>query len=220
MHGAVKRRVKSLLKKVVPKQYQAQLLDLYSCSRYFGSEYECLFCGGHFRKLLPCGRNLPVLKEKQVVGGGYRLARCPRFSCQSSDRERLLFFYLKNKTNIFSEKVKLLHVAPEKNLRQVLIGRSNIDYLSADLCSPTAMLKLDITDIHYEDCAFDVIICNHVLEHIPDDRKAMSELYRVLRPDGWAILQVPISLAITETYEIRNLQHQRREKKHLASATM
>ena len=81
------------------------------------------------------------------------------------------------------------------------MAHPNIDYLSADLNSPSAMVKMDITNIKYEDNSFDVIICNHVLEHIPDDRKAMSELYRVLKPGGWAILQVPISLLLNKTYE-------------------
>jgi ubiquinone/menaquinone biosynthesis C-methylase UbiE len=77
----------------------------------------------------------------------------------------------------------------------------SIDYRSADISSPLAMDKVDIAKFKYEDNSFDVIICCHVLEHVPDDRKAMSELYRVLKPGGWAILQVPISLSLEKTYE-------------------
>jgi len=167
---------------------------------YIGNEFECPFCGGHFRKLLPGGLDLPVLKEKNVVGGGYRLdAMCPR--CHSLDRERLIYLYLKNKTNLFYENLSVLHAAPEKNLQKVLMARPNIDYLSIDFDSPLAMVKMDITDIKYEDNLFDVVICNHVLEHIPNDQKAMLELLRVLKPGGWAILQVPISLSLDKTYE-------------------
>jgi predicted SAM-dependent methyltransferase len=144
--------------------------------------------------------DLPILKEKNVVGGGYRLnGHCPR--CYSSDRERLIYLYLKNKTKLFYENLKVLHVAPEKNLQKVLKVRANIDYLSADFDSPLSMVKMDIAEIPYEDNSFDVIICNHVLEHIPKDRQAMSELYRVLKPGGWSILQVPISLSLDRTYE-------------------
>lgn len=202
----MKRIVKSFIERIIPKKYFPQFFDLYVKCRcffsflYTGTEFECPFCGGHFRKFLSGGLDLPVLKEKNVVGGGYRLnSICPR--CYSSDRERLIYLYLKNKTEFLYKDLKVLHVAPERNLQRVFMAHPNIDYLSADLNSPSAMVKMDITNIKYEDNSFDVIICNHVLEHIPDDRKAMSELYRVLKPGGWAILQVPISLLLNKTYE-------------------
>lgn len=203
-------KVKSLIERIVPKKYLPLIVDLYYKSGYFfsflyiGTEFECPFCRGHFRKFLPGGLNFPVLKEKNVVGGGYRVnAICPR--CYSFDRERLIYLYIKNKTNLFKKrqkKLKVLHVAPERNLQQVFMSYPEvIDYLSIDLSSPLAMVKMDITSIKYEDNSFDVIICNHVLEHIPNDQKAMSELYRVLKPGGFAILQVPISLSLEKTYE-------------------
>ena len=172
----------------------------YNKLKYFGFRFKCPFCGGNFSKFLPCGLNLPVLKEKQVIGGGYRLnAVCPR--CASTDRERLIYLYLKNKTSIFQKNIKVLHVAPEKELQKIIRAASNIDYLSSDLDSILAMVKMDITEIKYRDNFFDVIICNHVLEHIIDDYKAISELYRVLRTGGWAIIQVPISPLLPRTYE-------------------
>jgi predicted SAM-dependent methyltransferase len=203
----MKRKIKSLLKRIIPREYHPQFVDLYVKSRafflsllYIGNKFECPFCGGHFRKFLPGGLDLPVLKEKNIVGGGYRVnAICWR--CQAWDRERLIYLYLKNKTELFHKNLKVLHIAPERSLQRVLMTCPNIDYLSADLDSPLAMVKMDITEINYEDNSFDVIICNHVLEHIPDDRKAMSELYRVLKPAGWAILQVPVSLLLNKTYE-------------------
>jgi len=167
------------------------------------NQFYCPFCGKHSREFLPLGLDIPVLKEKKVVGGGYRLnAMCP--NCHSSDRERLVYLYLKNKKReIFAKgkRFKLLHVAPEPSLQKVLMTQPTIDYLSADLNPQLAMVKMDVTDIPYEDNSFDIIICNHVLEHVPDDRKAMAELYRVLKPGGWAILQVPISLSLDRTYE-------------------
>jgi SAM-dependent methyltransferase len=144
---------------------------------------------------------LSVLEEKRVVGAGYNPnCMCPR--CHSIDRHRHVYLYLKNKTVFFDQKrIKVLHVAPEMQWHRVIRSHPNIDYVTADLNSPFAMVKMDITNIEYEDNVFDVIICNHVLEHIPDDRKAMSELYRVLKPGGWAILQVPISLSLDRTSE-------------------
>lgn len=168
--------------------------------RYFGNEFNCPFCRGFFRQFHPTGMDLPVLKKKNIIGGGYRLnAMCP--NCYSLDRERHIYLYLKNKTNLFHENISLLHVAPENMLGKMLMMCPNIDYLSADLNSPSAMVKMDITNIESEDNSFDVIICNHVLEHIPNDLKAMQEIFRVLKPGGWAILQVPISLSLIETYE-------------------
>jgi predicted SAM-dependent methyltransferase len=203
----IKRKIKSLLKRIIPREYHPQLVVWYvKCRAFFlsllytGNKFECPFCGEHFRKFLPGGLGLPVFKEKNIVGGGYRVnVRCSR--CRSSDRERLTYLYLKNKTELFYKNCKVLHVAPERNLQRVLMACPNIDYLSVDLNSTLAMVKMDITEIKYEDNSFDVIICNHVFEHIPDDRRAMSELYRVLKPAGWAILQVPISLLLNKTYE-------------------
>lgn len=169
--------------------------------KYWGRKYECPFCSGHFSGFLPAGFDLPVLKEKQVVGGGYRLnAICPR--CRSRDRERLIYFFLKKeKPEVFSGKLKLLHVAPEENLAQKLKSNLRMDYTSADLCDSRVDVQMDITDIKQPAETYDVIICNHVLEHIPDDRKAMSELFRVLKKGGFAILQVPISFSSEHTLE-------------------
>jgi len=97
--------------------------------------------------------------------------------------------------------IKLLHIAPEKNLQKILKSFSHIKYISGDLNHLVADRKIDITNINFENDYFDFIICNHVLEHIVDDQKAMRELFRVLRPKGFAILQVPISKKAKETFE-------------------
>ena len=142
----------------------------------------------------------PVLKELEVVGGGMRLeAACP--VCGSTDRERLVYLYLQASLNLRHQPIRLLHVAPEHNLARYLASLSNLDYLTADISDRNVMVRMDITAIQYPDAHFDAIICNHVLEHIIDDRLAMSELYRVLQPGGWAILQVPLSKRLTETFE-------------------
>jgi SAM-dependent methyltransferase len=92
---------------------------------------------------------------------------------------------------------KLLHIAPEPQLSRLFSAAECIDYVSADLTKPTAMVKMDITDIQYPDNSFDVIYCSHVLEHVLEDKKAMKGLCRVLKDGGWAILQVPITAEAT-----------------------
>ncbi|MDY6905434.1 MAG: methyltransferase domain-containing protein [Thermodesulfobacteriota bacterium] len=166
-----------------------------------GKKYECPFCNGKFATFLSAGGEFSVLSEKQIVGAGIRLhSTCPR--CLSSDRERLVYLYLfKEKKYILCDTLKLLHVAPEYNLAIKLKSNSKMHYLSADLNASLADTQMDITNIQEHDETYDVIICNHVLEHIPDDLQAMSELYRVLKKGGFAILQVPISLILEKTFE-------------------
>ena len=117
--------------------------------------------------------------------------------------------------------INLLHVAPERNLQKILKSFSNIEYVSGDL-KPLVNCDviLDITDIKFKDNFFDVIICNHVLEHVKDDRKAMSELFRVLKPKGFAILQVPISKNAKETFEDFSITSPEKREKYLAKKIM
>ena len=166
---------------------------------HLGNRYYCPVCQSNTRKQEPLGIDFPVIHQKQIIGGGKRNVLCP--VCNSSDRTRLVYLFLKNKTNLFTKNTKLLHIAPEPQLTQIFRKIKTIDYLSADLMMERVMVKMDLTDIKYYDRSFDAIICNHVLEHIPDDMKAMRELFRVLKPGGWAILQVPISKTMTETFE-------------------
>jgi ubiquinone/menaquinone biosynthesis C-methylase UbiE len=124
---------------------------------------------------------------------------CP--NCLSLERHRLLWLFLQKKTNFFTANLKVLHIAPEQAFLSRFKKLSNMEYVTADLESPLADIKLDITQMPLPDNAFDVVICNHVLEHITDDNKAMREVLRVLKPNGWAILQVPLDISQTETYE-------------------
>jgi SAM-dependent methyltransferase len=115
-------------------------------------------------------------------------------NCGSMPRHRLTWLYFENITNIFDGHDKqMLHVAPEPCLEKQLKSRLGRGYLTADLLSPHAMVKMDITDIQYADETFDVIFCSHVLEHVPDDRAALSEMRRVLKKQGWALILVPIT---------------------------
>jgi Methyltransferase domain len=155
-------------------------------ARLRGDAVECPCCGGRFREFMP-GRdqNNPI---------------CPR--CGAQARHRALWLYLHERTDLFSSKgLKVLHFAPERALGGALAAARGIDYVSADLADPAAMEHFDITDIPHEDGSFDAILCIHVLEHVEDDRQAMRELRRVLRPDGFAIVLVPLDLDRAHTYE-------------------
>ena len=115
-------------------------------------------------------------------------------STLSLERHRLLWLYLNEQTDFFTAPKKVLHFAPEQAFYKLFRNQKNLDYTTTDLFSPLADVKADICDLPFEDNQYDVILCNHVLEHIPDDTKAMQELYRVLKPGGMAILQIPQDL--------------------------
>ncbi len=145
---------------------------------YRGNKVECPICEAKFRKFLPYGR---VSREN---------ALCP--SCLSLERHRLLWLFLKRETNFFKDRLEMLHVAPELCYIDRFEALENLEYTTADIESPLAKVKMDIHDIPFDEGSFDVIFCNHVLEHVRDDHLAMTEMLRVLRPGGWAILQIPI----------------------------
>jgi SAM-dependent methyltransferase len=126
-------------------------------------------------------------------------AKCPR--CGALERHRLLWLYLSDRTNLLSSECSLLHFAPERAYAERLKARPGLRYVTADLDSPLAMDKVDITDMPYADGSFDAVLCNHVLEHVDDDRLAMREIRRVLRPGGWAILMTPIDGTRATTLE-------------------
>lgn len=154
---------------------------------YAGDKVFCPCCVQEFQTFLPFGAQ----KRDNAI--------CPR--CLSLERHRLLWLYIKNKTNLLRENLKVLHVAPEYLLEKAIANLANIDYLSADLQPKQAMVQMDVTNIQYPDNVFDVILCSHVLEHIPNDWQAMSELCRVLKPGGWAILHVPLDNNLAQTLE-------------------
>lgn len=122
-------------------------------------------------------------------------------STLSLERHRLLWLYLKRETDFFTKPRRVLHIAPEQAFYKRFRKLSHIDYITLDLESPLADIKADICDMPFEDNSFDMIFCNHVLEHIKDDNKAMKELYRVLKSNGIGILQVPIEIDREVTYE-------------------
>ena len=155
---------------------------------YLGKNVECPVCEAQFRKFLPYGR-----KSRPN-------ALCP--NCLALERHRLIWIYLKRKTNFFTKPHKMLHIAPELCFMPRFEALKTLEYITGDIESPLAKVKMDIHEIPFEDNTFDVIFCNHVLEHVDDDIKAMSEIKRVLKPGGWAILQIPFFYPLKEkTFE-------------------
>ncbi|KQC29741.1 class I SAM-dependent methyltransferase [Flagellimonas eckloniae] len=153
-----------------------------------GKNYTDPIDGKSFRTFLPYGYENP---RENVLSP----------STLSLERHRLLWLYLKNKTDFFTKDQKVLHFAPEQAFHKRFKQFDNIDYTTTDLNSPLAEVKADICNLPFSDDSFDVILCNHVLEHIPDDTKAMQELFRILKPGGWGIFQIPQDLKREETFE-------------------
>ncbi|MBW8358212.1 MAG: class I SAM-dependent methyltransferase [Weeksellaceae bacterium] len=132
----------------------------------------------------------------------------------SLERHRQMWLYLQNETDFFTKNYKVLHIAPEQEFLRKFRKMKNLDYTSADLFSPIVDVKADILDLPFEDESYDVIFCNHVLEHIVDDRKAMSELYRVMKKGGWGIFQVPMKNSLEKTYEDFSIKDPKERQKH------
>jgi SAM-dependent methyltransferase len=112
-----------------------------------------------------------------------------------------LWLYFKDRTDLFDTNHRVLHIAPESIFARIFQRMPQLDYITADLSSSQVSTKADITNIPCKDNVFDVVLCNHVLEHVPDDQRAMRELFRALAPGGWAILQSPVDVERAETFE-------------------
>ena len=198
--------MKKFLKKIIPASVRIrlryiQIKLLFSFKK--GDKYNCPICDSDYIRFADFNS-----KKNRM---------CP--NCFSLERHRLLYLYLKNETQLFTNKYDILHFAPEKCLYEVLLKNKNLDYQTADLM--TEFIKMievkpkhimSVTDIKFPDNSFDFIICNHVLEHVPDDLKALSELYRVLKKNGVAMLQVPVNYENAATLEDLTLNKDQRRK--------
>lgn len=153
---------------------------------YKGNSVTCNVCDHSFRKFLPYGR-----KAREN-------ALCP--NCLALERHRLMWLFLEKETNFFSSNLKVLHIAPELCFIDRMEALPNLQYITADLESPLAKVKMDVHQIPFEDDSFDVVFCNHVLEHVEDDILACSEINRVLKKDGWGIIQSPV-YDLEQTFE-------------------
>ncbi len=178
-------RIKSLIPGFT-RETIINLIFFFRSLNYAGSNCYCPVCEGSFKSFYKS-----------------RTGTCPR--CGASSRHRLFYLFLKNETKFFADNLKVLHFAPEHCFYKRFKKLPNINYLSADLNSPRAMKKIDITNIPFKDQNFDVVISSHVLEHIPNDIKAIQELYRVQNKSGWSIHIVPIDYKREITYEDDNI---------------
>jgi SAM-dependent methyltransferase len=154
---------------------------------YLGRARHCPCCGGWFRCFLPAGR--PTRPD----------AACPR--CGSLERHRLLWLYLTARASLLESPGRLLYVAPEAPIQTRMRRLSHLRYVSGDLESPLAMVRMDLLALPLRDHGVEAVICSHVLEHVANVQKALAEIHRVLVPGGWAILQSPIEIARATTFE-------------------
>lgn len=194
----------SIFTRVVPRKYLqvfsgfiARIIALF----YLGNKVECPVCGKHYKKFLPYGRKVSRPN-----------ALCPY--CLSLERHRMMWLFLQKRTGFFTKPYKVLHIAPEYCFLKRFDKLENIEYITADLESPWAKVKMDVKDMPFENHAFDVIFCNHLLEHIDDEQKALDELYRVMKPGGWGIMLVPLNYSREKTYEDLTITSPKEREKH------
>ena len=193
----------SIATRIIPRHYLQHVSHFFL--RIFslflrGNKFEDPINGKTYRKLLPYGRLKP--RENAIAPDSLSL-----------ERHRLMWLFLKNKTNFFTDNLKFLHIAPEYCFIKIFKGMKNLDYLTADLISPWADVKMDVHDIPFEENTFNVVICNHVLEHVDDADKVMKEFYRVMKPGGWGIFQVPIDYNNSVTIEDRSVTDPRERER-------
>lgn len=145
-------------------------------------------CEREYRCFLPFGH---VVRREHAL--------CP--GCHSLERHRLLWRFLRERTDLFTRPHRLLHFAPERCLELRFKRASTVEYVTADLEPGRAMKRLDITRLALPDASFDAVMAVDVLEHIEDDCAALRELRRVLRPGGWALLRVPLDAGRADTLQ-------------------
>jgi len=193
----------SLATRLIPRHYLQHVshffLKIFSLFLR-GDNFEDPINGKRYRRLLPYGR----LKSRKN-------ALAP--DSMSLERHRLMWLFMQEETNFFKENLKFLHIAPEYCFIKLFKNMKNLDYTTGDLISPWADVKMDVHDIPFEDNHFDVVICNHVLEHVKDDKKVMKEFFRVMKKGGWGIFQVPIDYNNAYTKEDKSITDPKQREK-------
>ena len=199
----MKRLIKFFLRKVPRPILQRFVRIAMLCCKplYLGNQKECPVCGKHYRKFLPYGY---VTSRDNAL--------CP--NCLALERHRLLWLFLQTKTDLFSSKLSFLHIAPEICFIKRFKAVPTLDYKTADLESPWADIHLNVESMPLESESFDVIMANHILEHVEHLDKAMSEIFRVLKKGGWAVLLSPINPERETTYEDSSITSPEEREKH------
>lgn len=177
------------------------IFRIFSKILYKGNKVHCPVCGSSFKKFMPYG-------YENVRNN----ALCP--NCLSLERHRVIWLYLQRETNFFTDNIKILHIAPEQSFLKRFKKLENLEYVTADLESPIADYKCDVQKMPFKENEFDMVMCNHVMEHVDDDYRAMSEVLRVLKPGGKAILLVPQDFSLEETYEDSSITDSSERRKH------
>lgn len=188
----------------VPRPYLIKLSYLVSPILAFwlkGDRYTDPIDGKSFKRFLPYGYGT---QRPNVLSP----------STLSLERHRLLWLYLKNETGFFTKPLKVLHMAPEQCFLSLFKKMKHLDYTTADLYSPIVDVKADILNLPFEENQFDIILCNHVLEHIEDDARAMKELFRVMKSGGMGIFQIPQDITRETSYEDDTIQTPEDRAKH------
>ncbi len=185
-HGEVESPlIKRALLRLMPGARRHALVGEIRSLRYRGDRVECPCCASSFSRFLP--------------HRGRETAKCPR--CGALERHRVLWLYLERETDLLDRPGSLLHIAPEFPFMRRFERIEGLRYVTGDLDSALAGHQLDVMDLPFEDRTFDYLICNHVLEHVDDDRRALAEIHRVLVPGGWAILMSPVDHRRATTLE-------------------
>jgi SAM-dependent methyltransferase len=198
------KKIIAFLIRYVPRKYLQRIsgLGLKVLGLFYrGSAVQCPVCESQYRKFLPYGR---ISTRENAL--------CP--NCLSLERHRLIWVYLQQQTDFFKAKKKVLHIAPEACYIPRFEKIHGEGYITADIESPLAKVKMDIHQIPFEGNTFDVVLCNHVLEHVRDDIHAMREIHRVLKPGGFAILQIPFFNPVPDvTFEDSTITDKREREK-------
>lgn len=179
------------------------LFQKFSSVLYAGNNYEDPINGKTYSKFLPYGYS-GIAKRSNVLSPG----------TMSLERHRLLWLYLKSKTDFFTAPYKMLHIAPEQCFYKIFKSMKNLNYTTGDYNSPIADIHFDLHHAPFENDTFDVIFCNHVLEHVENAHECMEELYRIMKPGGWGIFQVPLDTTRATTYEDASITDPAEREKH------
>lgn len=194
--------IKKQLEKIIPKS----VINFYHNIKFKGDAVHCPICDSHYREFVTFG----LVRRHN--------ARC--LKCNSLERHRLLWLFFQRETDFFtSPQFDFLHCAPERTFYQHFASQKNMNYHSCDLFPEfyphvKGIEKQDITQLSYADERFDVVLCSHVMEHIPEDSKAFSELFRVLKKGAYVIFQIPQDTTLATTYEDFSITDPKEREKH------
>lgn len=179
-----------------------------------GNQVYCLYCKKTFGKFMHEGVKSPAFLKYKVAGGGYKKnVQCP--NCFSVDRSRLLYLFFQLRTDVYKKKTSILHISPNKEIARVLKGDTItqvVGSIEPEMYQEFNARYLDVQKLDIPDASQDVVICCHVIEHVDNDDEAMREIYRVLKPGGFAVLQVPLALNLDKTIEDKTLATDKERK--------